>query len=386
MGFYVDVDYASLNKHNEELCGDKVEIIRNEDSVIIVLADGLSSGVKANILATLTSKIIGTMMSMGASIEEAVETVINTLPISKDKDKAYSKLTILQIFNTGEALLTEFENPKAIRLIKGKSAGFNKEFRMINGRRIKESRFTMTTDEIIVLVSDGAIHAGEGMTRAGSWNWEDVQQYVERIYKRDISSKNVAKLMITACNNLYSKKPEHDTTVICAKIKQELRLNVLIGPPINKALDNYVVGRFIDAPGKKIICGSTISAIVKRETGRRWKAKFNYLDALKPPEIDMEGIDLLTEGRLTVSKTLAFIRGYANSESTMPDTGLTDTSARLTRMLVDESTEVVFYLGRTNNEAQSLIYEEELTSKVEMIEEMERLLSSLGKKVSIEYF
>lgn len=384
MNYYVDVDYASLNKHHEELCGDKVEIIRIQDSVIIVLADGLSSGVKANILATLTSKIIGTMLSMGSSIEEAVETVMNTLPISSDNAKAYSKLTILQIFNTGEGYLIEFENPKAIKITKGKSTEFKKQFREINNKRIKESRFTLTTEDLIILVSDGAIHAGEGFNRG--WQWEDVRNYVERIYKKDISAKNVTKLMITACNNLYNKSPEHDTTVICAKIKHTLRLNVLIGPPLDKALDSYVVNKFINSSGKKIICGSTISAIVKRETGLEWTADFNYLDVLQAPILEIEGIDLTTDGRVTMSKALSYVRDYVLSDSSMPDMSVQDSAAKLTRFLVDESTEVYFFLGRTDNKAQALNLNGTVSTKVEMVEEMKRLLVSLGKNVEIEYF
>src|SRR5699024_5541744 len=111
MNFYVEAFYRSLNKYNEELCGDKVEIIRNEDSLIIVLADGLGSGVKANILATLTSKIIATMLKKGCEVEDAVETIAHTLPICNVRKLAYSTFTILQIFKNGKGYLVEFDNP-----------------------------------------------------------------------------------------------------------------------------------------------------------------------------------------------------------------------------------------------------------------------------------
>lgn len=120
MGISVDVAWKSLNKHHEELCGDKVEVLKTADSDIVILADGMGSGVKANILATLTSKILGTMLFNGATIESCVETIAKTLPVCKVREVAYATFSILQIFRNGEAYLVEFDNPSCIfiRMIK----------------------------------------------------------------------------------------------------------------------------------------------------------------------------------------------------------------------------------------------------------------------------
>ena len=114
MGISVDVAWKSLNKHHEELCGDKVEVLKTADSDIVILADGMGSGVKANILATLTSKILGTMLFNGATIESCVETIAKTLPVCKVREVAYATFSILQIFRNGEAYLVEFDNPSCI--------------------------------------------------------------------------------------------------------------------------------------------------------------------------------------------------------------------------------------------------------------------------------
>jgi hypothetical protein len=390
MSLYVDVDYASLNKYREELCGDKVEVIRNDDSVIVVLADGLGSGVKANILATLTSKIIGTMLSLGATIDEAVETIISTLPVCRERDLAYSTFSILQIFESGECYLIEFDNPEAIRLIRGKHANLQKGFREINGKLIKESRFVVAQNDVIILVSDGAIHAGVGQSLNLGWQWENVKEYVEKIYKKNMTSKNISKLLLSACDGLYASKPGDDTTVVCVKIKNELQVNVLIGPPIDKSMDTYVINRFMGEEGKKVVCGGTTSKIVGRETHKSIVTDFNYIDRSLPPTARIEGIDLTTEGVLTMSKALEYAKKYLSSKNTINDIidlNRQDGASRLTKLLVEESTQVHFLVGRALNPAhQNPDFPLDLGMKLKLVDDMEKCLKSLGKKVEVEYF
>lgn len=390
MSIFVDVDYASLNKYREELCGDKVEVIRNDDSVIVVLADGLGSGVKANILATLTSKIIGTMLSLGATIDEAVETIINTLPICKVRELAYSTFSILQIFDSGECYLIEFDNPEAIRLMRGRSVDLQKEYREINGKLIKESRFIASPNDVIILVSDGAIHAGVGQCLNLGWQWENVRDYVEKIYRKDITSKNISRLLLSACDGLYEGKPGDDTTVVCVKVKNCMQVNVMIGPPIDKALDSFVVNKFIGEEGKKVVCGGTTSEIVGRETGRSVVTDFNYIDRSLPPTAKIDGIDLTTEGVLTMCRTLEYVKKYVTSKNIMDDfidLDKQDGASKLAKLLVEESTKVHFLVGQAINPAhQNSDFPLNLGMKLKLVGDMEKCLMSLGKKVEVEYF
>ena len=177
MSVSVDISWKSLNKHHEELCGDKVEVLKTDDSEIIILADGMGSGVKANILATLTSKILGTMFLEGASIEACVETIAKTLPVCKVREVAYATFSILQIFHSGEAYLVEFDNPKCVFVRDGKIVDYPYEERVIEDKTSGEYRFQVELKDCFVLMSDGVIYAGVGELLNFGWTWESMAEY-----------------------------------------------------------------------------------------------------------------------------------------------------------------------------------------------------------------
>ncbi|HBM80910.1 MAG: SpoIIE family protein phosphatase [Clostridiales bacterium] len=389
MDFFVDADYESLNKYNEELCGDKVEIIRNKDSVIIVLADGLGSGVKANILSTLTSKIIGTMLSHEATIDEAVETIANTLPVCKERGIAYSTFSILQIFNNGESYLAEFDNPSIITLRNGKYFNLQGKSRNINGRIINESRFHAGLDDTFIIMSDGAVHAGIGQVLNFGWQWDNIKEYAERIYKKSMTAKNFANLLLAVCNNLYAQKPGDDTTIVAVKIRKGLNVNVLIGPPVDRDLDDYVVKKFIKSDGKKVVCGGTTSQIVCRVLDKKMRTNLNYVNPSVPPTADIDGIDLTCEGVLTMSKAVDYAKKYISADASLRnsfDLNKQDGASRLAKLLLEDCTSAHFYVGRAINPAhQNPEFPLSLGLKLKLVEEMAECLKSLGKQVTVEY-
>ena len=164
MQHVVECVYKSLNHKGEELCGDKVEIVRTKNSDILVLADGLGSGVKANILSTLTSKIIATMIQEGAPLEDTVETISSTLPLCSVRHLAYSTFSILEISHDGEAHLVEFDNPACFCLRKGELIRPPFVKREIAGKEIRESFFRVELGDYYVLVSDGFSSPESGQT------------------------------------------------------------------------------------------------------------------------------------------------------------------------------------------------------------------------------
>lgn len=194
MSVSVDVAWKSLNKYQEELCGDKVEVLKTDKADVLILADGMGSGVKANILATLTSKILKTMFRDGASIELAVETIAKTLPICKVREVAYATFSILQIAHNGEAYLVEFDNPSCIFIRDKKIVDYPYKERIIEGKTIREYRFQVKLNDCFVLMSDGVIYAGEGELMNLSWTWNEMAEYTLKCTKNTLSASRLTVL------------------------------------------------------------------------------------------------------------------------------------------------------------------------------------------------
>ena len=176
---HVETYYASLNKKNEELCGDKVKILRNEKSCIVVLSDGLGSGVKANVLATLTSEIIATMLNEGAELSDAIETIINTLPVCSERKVAYSTFTVCQVFYDGRVFMAEYDGPEAIVLRNGRELKLEKEILYQQDKKVKTCSFTCEPNDRIIFFSDGIVHAGIGSILNLGWDHKEIVQHIE---------------------------------------------------------------------------------------------------------------------------------------------------------------------------------------------------------------
>ena len=390
MSIYIETNGDSLFKYGEELCGDKVEIVRTDEAVTVVLADGLGSGVKANILASLTSKIAATMLSQGAEIADVVETIASTLPVCKERGVAYSTFTMLRIFENGETQMVEFDNPEAIVLRRGKVLELEKNVFEIDGKTIKESRFVQQPGDVCVMFSDGAIHAGVGMLLNFGWQRENILDYILRAYKPGMTARAITKLMLAACDSLYMEKPGDDTTFVTTRFRRAEPAYIMVGPPVEKGRDSEIVSQFLEAQGMKVICGGTTSQIVSRVSGKQIRVKLEYISPDVPPTAQMEGVDLVTEGVITLGKAYDIISKYCTgegkAEEAIPDLDLQDGASRLAKLLLEQCTEAHFYVGRALNPAhQNPDMSIDLSIKLRLVEDIAKALRGLGKKVTVAY-
>ena len=390
MKMHVDTAYRSLFKYGEELCGDNVRITRTEDSVFAVLADGLGSGVKANILSTLTSTIISTMLTEGAAMEQAVETIVSTLPICSVRKLAYSTFSVLQIKDTGEAYLAEFDNPACIFIRNGELMELEMTDKEYAGKTVYESRFTVFPGDVLALISDGVVYAGVGSILNFGWTWESVAEWLRKESLKEKSAPRLAAALSQAVKELYMDKPGDDSTVMVARISPRQVVNMFAGPPKNKDDDPKMVRDFMTSSGKKLICGGSSANIVARVLNRSIETSLDYVDPLIPTIATIQGIDLVTEGVLTLSRTVEILQEYLDHETDsfyFKKLDEKNGAAMLAKILLEECTTLNLFIGTAINPAhQNPGLPSDLSIKLKLIDKLCGLMERLGKRVTKKYY
>ncbi|BBB48781.1 SpoIIE family protein phosphatase [Pelolinea submarina] len=384
-----EIDYRSLNKFGEELCGDHVDVVeQGENSSIIVLADGLGSGVKANILSTLTAKIISTMMAQSMSIEDCVATIASTLPVCSVRGIAYSTFSIIRIIDSEEAEIIQYDNPHVILLRNGKNVEIPETVLEIEGKTIYQSRIPIKRNDIFIGMSDGAVHAGVGKLLNFGWKREDIIHFLETLYDVRFTAKIITGMLLDQCGKLYQNEPGDDTTVCTIKIRNREQINLVVGPPANPNDVRKMMSLFFSKEGKHIVCGGTTSSLAAKFLDKPIKAEFNYVDPSIPPTAEIEGVDLVTEGVLTINRVLTYAQNYLENKGSYGQwRSKRDGASLLARILFEEATDINFYVGKAVNPAhQNPDLPINFSIKMRLVDELSDCLRKMGKRIKVSYF
>lgn len=385
MNLIFETGFSSLFKNGEELCGDKVEIAQTATSLIAVLSDGLGSGVKANILATLTTKIIVTMLRNGAKLTDVLETVGNTLPICKVRNLAYSTFTVVQIdFEQEEATIIEFDNPGILFIHSGKIVPLKMKTRRIGEKEIRECQLKMREGDLLIAMSDGIVHAGAGGVFNFGWRWENVAKYMEKNYvnNHEENATSIACWLTEVCLNLYNDQPGDDATVLAIKARYPKIATIVVGPPEDPTKDNFISEELFSSTGKKVVCGGTTSKIIAREMKRELKVKIMNVAPEIPPCGEIDGVDLVTEGVLTLSRAVEILQ----SSGAIDDISGQDGAAELAKILLNADN-VRFIVGKALNPAyQNPDLPIDFGFKMRLVNSLEKILLDKGKQIKIDYY
>lgn len=384
-----DIGFKSINHYGEQLCGDHVDVIeQGDDSTVVVLADGLGSGVKASILSTLTSKIISTMMAAGLPIEECVSTIAATLPVCSVRGVAYSTFTIIHLKNNETAEIIQYDNPQVIVLRNNKNYDYPKTEMNIDGKKIFKSVLRLQEDDIFVAMSDGCPHAGIGLAFNFGWKREDIIDFLETMSVSGLTAKNLSTLLVDECDKLYDHKPGDDATACIIKIRKREPMNLLFGPPSNRDDADRMMSLFFSKEGKHIICGGTTSSIAAKYLNKKVEATLNFEKSDVPPIAKIEGVDLVTEGVITINKVLEYAKDYLGDNLLYEQWNYKrDGASLICRLLFEEATDINFYVGRAINPAhQNPELPITFSIKMNLVEELSKCLKLMGKRIKVSYF
>ena len=385
-----DIGYLSINHTGEQLCGDHVEIVEPEDgdSTIVVLADGLGSGVKASILSTLTSKILSTMLAAGLKLEDAVETLVETLPVCSIRQIAYSTFTIVRIANNRRVEIIQYDNPRVIMLRDGKSVDIPFRESYIGDKKVIKAEIDVQEHDTFLAFTDGVEHAGIGLSYNFGWKREDIIDYITAFWDVGYTAKTLSTILIGETNRLYEGKPGDDATVCTIRIRRREPVSLIIGPPSNRDYCNKMMSLFFAKEGKHIVCGGTTSTIAAEYLKKPLRPNLDFYDPTIPPTAEIEGVDLVTEGVVTINRVLEYAINYlADNTSFEKWSYKKDGASRIARMLFEDATDINFFVGKAVNPAhQNTDLPINFTIKMQLVKELAKCLEKMGKKINVSYF
>jgi hypothetical protein len=390
-GFYIEVNSQQRNHDEERICGDVFlnKYIKEEDRVVAVLSDGMGHGVKANILATLTATMALNFTREHKEIDRIAEIIMNTLPVCSERKIAYATFTIVDIESSGKTNILEYDNPHAI-ILRGNQE-FDPAWKKVvldkgkhAGQILKTCTFIPEKEDRIIFCSDGVAQSGMG-SEAFPFGWErdNVATYAVNLVTGDssISASVLAGKIVTMAHKNDAYKARDDISCAIIYFREPRKLLICTGPPFEKEKDMELAAKVSDYEGKVILCGGTTADIIARELNRTIVDELIFEDPELPPESFLEGIDLVTEGILTLQKVNEILKTFNNSVRL--GKGPAD---KIVKMLM-ESDEIQFTIGtRINIAHQDPNLPVELEIRRTVVKRIARLLEEKWlKNVTFEY-
>ena len=340
---HIDITYHQSNKGSNASCGDVVCFERNQSGTIIILCDGIGSGFKAHIAAKMCVARIKGLLQRGFSFHKTFSNVIKTMNQWKSPDKPYCAFSLARIRNDGEVTILSYEAPGAI-LVSSTVVELPQRTIVIDGIIAKESTCFLVPSEGLVFVSDGIVQSGLGRQLPTGWTGEMIAKYITELIRDKVPRKNIAKSVHDEALKFSNNIKQDDNTVIYASCRIGNSVNIFTGPPVSRSSDHSTVNKFLNMPGPKIVCGATTAAIVARESKREIGIENDSSSMLAPPRYYIEGIDLVTEGAVTLNQLYNIIDIHPSELK--EDSGVNDLYELLT-----QADKINFILGSGLNPA-----------------------------------
>lgn len=388
--FHIEIDCQQRSHHGEKICGDVFlsKKIREENRIIAVLSDGLGHGVKANILATLSSTMALNFTREHKEVEKIASIIMNTLPVCSERKISYATFTIIDIEAGGNVTMLEFDNPRAV-IIRGLDV-YEPEWTKIEltegkhaGRELRSCSFRASKEDRILFCSDGVVQSGLGSDRNPfGWGRDNLVSYAKMMVSSEptISASKLAGKIVTMAHKNDGYSAKDDTSCASVYFREPRRLLLCTGPPYDENKDSLLAEKVTGFKGRIILSGGTTADIIARETDREIEDNLVFEDPELPPESFIDGIDLVTEGILTLQKVMSVLENYKKHK---PGKGPAD---KIISMFM-ESDEIEFIIGtRINTAHQDPNLPVDLEIRRNVVKKIASLLEENWlKKVHLEF-
>lgn len=387
---YIDISAMSFNHFGEELCGDNVIINHLDNNVdLVVLADGLGSGVQASILSILTSTLLSKMFSNNISIEECVSTIAQTLPYIKEKKASYCTFTIIKITDGKYVEIYNYDNPQPFLVAHHEAKPIEYKEEIIENKRLYIARFEIKLNDAIIALSDGVTYAGTGDKFNFGFDLSHIMSFMGKMARPEDSASSLNTFFMGYVKKLYNNQFGDDASCVFIKIRPRQTINLMVGPPTNPSDDDRIAALFMSKPGLHIVCGGTTSKIIAHYLDKPVIPLLQYEDKNIPPISTIEGVDLVTEGIVTLNKVLKNAQSFLNDNNAEYFNWFyhKDGASLISKYLLDTATEINIYAGCAINEAhQKGTASLNHAFKMHVVDELSQDLKKMNKCVRVTYY
>ena len=373
MRLWIEIAHQSLVRAGEEVCGEAVRTFQTEDRFFAILASSAQGGAEGAAQATVTAERALEMLQAGDAPDRVAETLLVAPPGGEEVT-----FSILQVLGGDQAHLVECEALPLCLIRRGEVEFLPLSEEVIQGRLLRECRFRLRDGDYVVIVSQGYLRP-----RGWGWGWADIAIAVRRWTDTGCDADELLGALMRTYRRLNPEAPRQDVTVVVMHVRPIRTLTVWTGPPTDPALDEVALRKLMAEPGTRIICGDTTADIAARLLGAELEMEPRPEDgwAEVPPVSRLEGVDLVTEGLVTLGKARERIAEVRRVRD-LPRKS--DGATRLARALLTAD-KIHFIVGLAVNPAQAADATGTIPLRRLVVEELIQDLAARGKLVSVEY-
>ena len=355
MSLYLESATWSASRHGQEVCGDTIRTLRTPERFLGILSDGLGSGIRASVASTLIVEILSRMLAADLPLEECVEAIAATLPRQSPSNEAYATFLVIDIDReTGNTVITNCGNPAVLRFSKGVVQRDAEETLQIGALTITRQTGTMGPDGLLIGMSDGVIGAGPGTHHNAAWDRAAVAKRItDTVLLRKNDATVVLRDLAAETMRQYRDQPGDDCSLLVVRTRRGRHVTLFTGPPVDPQTDDQTAAFFMNRPGRKIICGGTTASIVAMYLGAPPRPVLHSEHDDLPPVSRIEGVDLTTEGILTLLRLTEYLAQATAEGGGLPET--VSGAAQIAQELLAADS-ILFMVGLAENSAYASLH------------------------------